>query len=112
MVLATPHTLQVLRRQAGAQDAHGNPTTSYADPIDWPVTYVAPKASEPSGAHRQLTQTDIEVAAPKTDQAPGPADRVVVGESVCEVISVEDFTTGPFEHPSTGLRYQLRRMEG
>lgn len=114
MSLPTPHTLQVKRRQLGAVDGHGNPAVTHAAPADWPVHAYAPGANdEPSQSNRDLSLILWTVYAPANDLAPTELDLVVLdGVEYAVEARPDDWTHGPWAHPTAGLVVELKRAEG
>jgi hypothetical protein len=109
-------TLQVLRRIVDSEntDAHGNPITTYADPVDWEVDGLAPGASvENSVDNRDLSIVVWTVYAQPSANAPSDLDLVMVGDDTFAVNAHRaDWTQGPWMHPTAGDVVQLKRPEG
>lgn len=114
MSLPTPHTLQVKRRQLGATDAHGKPAVTYAAPVDWPVHGIAPGASTmPERANRDLSLIEWTIFAPADALVPGELDLVVLdGNDYAVAARPDDWTRGPWPHPTAGAVVELKRPEG
>lgn len=108
------YVLGVRRRQEGATDSHGNPVATYSAAADWAVWALAPGASaEPGQQGRDLSLIAWTVYAPKGDDAPGVRDRVVLDGREFEVDGEhEDWTRGPWPHPTAGIVVLLRLAEG
>lgn len=107
-------TLNVRRRLEGAADDHGNATIAYASPTPWMVRGLAPGAStEPNQPNREAVTIAWSVYADSTDDIPGERDRVsVMGEDFEVVGRPQDFTKGPWPHPTAGVVVELARWEG
>ena len=107
-------TLLVARRAAGATDAHGNPVTAYGTGTPWEVWALAPGAQdEPGDTNRDLSLVEWTVYAPNNADAPTEYDRVIVDGDMFEVVGrPQDWTRGPWSHPTAGLVVELRRAEG
>lgn len=119
MSLPTPYTLGVRRRQLGTKDSHGKKTVSYAAATDWLVHGYAPGATGPglegstNRANRDLSIILWTVYAPANAEAPGELDLVVLdGDEYAVVQRPEDWTKGPWAHPTAGLVVELKRPEG
>ncbi|WP_067428525.1 hypothetical protein [Nocardioides jensenii] len=115
MSIPTRTTLQVRRRQDGpAKDSHGNPVITYADPISWPVFGYAPGASDrTTDPNRDLSLILWTVYAPAGGNAPGELDRVLLGGTEYDIETrPDDWTHGPWAHPTAGLVVELKRAEG
>lgn len=113
-MLPTPFVLGVRRRQQGLKDSHGKKTVTYAEPIDWPVSGIAPGANaEPNNPNRDLSLILWTVFAPSDSNQPTELDLVVL-DSV--EYSVEgrpaDWTNGPWDNPIAGVVVELKRAEG
>lgn len=113
-------TLTVRRRQVGGaggtqKDAHGNPVVTFADPAPWPVYGAAPGVSVEGGAGlRDLSTILWEVYAPAGDQTPHELDRVIGPDGTEYEVDgrPQDYTRGPWPHPTAGVVVTLKRVEG
>lgn len=107
-------TLSVLRRIPGATDAHGNPVTAYGTGTQWEVWALAPGSmQEPGDPNRDLSLIVWTVYAPNNADAPTEYDRVIVDGEEFEVDGrPQDWTRGPWPHPTAGVVVELRRAEG
>lgn len=113
-------TLQVRRRVVGTADSHGKKAITYAEPADWVVDGYAPGAagssvgnSEPARPNRDLSLILWSVYAPASDDAPTELDRVILGGVEYEVDGrPDDWTHGPWPHPTAGIVVELKRAEG
>ena len=112
-MMPTPHSVGVKRLQQAGSDAHGEPTTTYSDPVALLVYFVAPAASvEPQRANRDLLSTDLVVGAPRSRFLPGPRDIVVWrGQEYTVEGAIEDYSYGPFGY-TPGVSFLIRRVEG
>lgn len=95
----------------GTVDAHGNPTDTWASPVDVQVYGYGPPAvraeAEPGGTQ---VVSYIEVLAPVFPV--DPRDRFVVASVTYEVLGeVNDWTSGPFGY-GPGMVIRLKRVEG
>lgn len=111
----TPHTVGHRAQQTGGKDSHGNPTTTWDDPVPHAVYGWAPPSTgtsaEPFEAGRNAVITHLKVYAPATLK-PAPQDRIDVDGTTYEVIGLaEDYTTGPFDW-APGVVIDLTRVEG
>ena len=96
--------------QAGAEDAHGNPVDSWADPVDVAVYGYGPRtdSTEPGGTQ---VIVGLEVFAPE-GLALSSRDRFVVdGLTYTVEGEVGDWTSGPFGF-APGVSFNLKRVEG
>ncbi|HEY4268413.1 MAG TPA: hypothetical protein VGM94_09505 [Galbitalea sp.] len=114
MSLPTPYTLAVKRRQTGSRDSHGKPSVTYAAGVAWPVHGYAPGADATrSDANRDLSLILWTVYAPADNLAPGELDLVTLGGVDYMVEGrPDDWTKGPWLHPTAGLVVELKRAEG
>ena len=120
MTLPTPYTVGVRRFIPGAEDPRGNPVKEWADPVDWPVSAVAPGIiDEPGKEDRDLSLEWYTILAPVGHvNQPTERDRVVVpwisGRDF-DVDGVPKDFTRPFWGRDTvrgGLQVTIRRAEG
>lgn len=113
-VIPSPHTVQVKRYAAGAEDDFGNASGSWADPVPWRVRSVDPVSGrEPGLANRDLATIAYVIQADKTADVPGYRDRVVVGGKEFDVDGhPDDWTLGPWPNPAAGVTVWLKRVEG
>lgn len=111
-MIPTPHTVGVRAYQSGAEDAHGNPVESWADPVDVPVHGISPGSDEPHVTNRDLSIIEWTVYAPAGTHV-GPMDRVVIDGREFEVEGeVKDYSRGPWVNAVAGVVFELRRAEG
>jgi hypothetical protein len=96
--------------QAGAEDPHGNPEDSWADPVAVKVYGYGPRtaSTEPGGTQVIVGLT---VYAPKSLQV-SPRDQFVVDGLRYDVDGeLGDWTNGPFGF-EPGIEFNLKRVEG
>lgn len=107
-------TLGVRRYAGTGRDSHGNPVTSYDEPVDWPVYGYAPGASEePHDPNRDLSVVLWTVYAPVGGNAPTERDLVVLPDGEYEVEGrPADWSHGPVVIPGAGVVVELKRAEG
>jgi hypothetical protein len=113
-------TLQVRRRVVGAADSHGTKAITWAAGTDWVVDGYAPGAagssignSEPFRPNRDLSLILWTVYAPANADAPMELDRVVLGGVEYDVEGrPDDWTHGPWPHPTAGIVVELKVAEG
>lgn len=113
MTFPTPYTIQHEAYLPDAEDAHGNPVSGYAPPVDLLVHGWAPPSgnTEPFEAGRNAVLRDLDVYAP-AGTVVAPQDRLVIASVPYEVVGyVEDFTTGPWQW-AAGVRISAKRSEG
>lgn len=114
MSLPTTATLGVKRREVGAVGSHGKQAITFAEPIDWPVTAIAPGANEePANPNRDLSLVLWTVYAAAHANQPTELDRVVLdGVEYAVEGRLDDWTRGPWTHPTAGSVVRLKRAEG
>lgn len=107
-------TLNVLRRTEGQPDSHGNPVPAWSAPQPWVVRGLAPGAStEPAQPNRDPSLIVWTVYSDASDNVPHEHDRVQVGGDDFEVVGrPQDWTKGPWPHPTAGVVTELQRWEG
>ena len=113
MAFPVAHTIGHRAVIDGARDAHGNPVTSWADPVDVTVYgWHTGQSEEPQIAGHDRVRVDGRVFAPESWQ-PGPRDLVVLpGKGEFKVIAeVEDYNHGPFGW-RPGVVVNLRKVTG
>lgn len=119
VVLSIPakYTVGVKTFSESGEDVHGNPVSSWSDPVDHKVCFWAPPAArgdqgEPDVAGHDRVVIDLELCVPEGFPA-GPHDRIVVpGRGVFEVLGYpEDFNHGPWWSPGVVV-FNLQRVEG
>lgn len=95
-----------------AEDTHGNPVESWADPVDWPGCAVAPsKSDEPVEAGRTAVITLLDVFGPY-DMVVGPHDRAVWRGTEYEVVGEPGYWSNPFTGATPGCEFKMRRADG
>lgn len=107
-------TLGVRRYSPGPKNAHGKPTPVYGDPIDWPVYGYGPGPNtEPGDPNRDASVIAWTVYAPTGDATPTEHDLVILEGDTYRVDGrPEDYTHGPWPHPTAGVAVNLTRTEG
>ena len=120
MALPVPYVVGVQRLIVGAEDPRGNPVKSWADPVDWPVSAVAPGVlDEPGKEDRDLSMEWWTLLGPAGHaNQPEVGDRVVMSwipGRAFEVDGVPKDYTRPFwgrELQNAGVQVTLHRAEG
>lgn len=114
MSIPTPWTVGVRRHVEGAVDRYGNVGESWGPVEPWPVHGWSTASAEPWTASRpNLLEVDLVLYAPPTADAPTARDVVVIDGAEYRVEGEpQDWTRGPWPHPSAGLVYALKRTEG
>lgn len=113
MSLPTPYTVLLERFVDGVEDAHGNVSSGWADPVPVAVHGWATPGSdqEPFEAGRNTVLRDLDVYAPGGTVV-APRDHIAVDGVLFEVVGyVEDYTKGPWQW-NAGVRINLKRIEG
>lgn len=107
------YTLARRPYQAGATDSHGNTVEAWGDPVDLPVTAIAPGAmDEPGTAGRDLSVIAYTLYCPPGTVA-SERDRVILDDDEYEIDGrPQDWTTGPWPNPAAGVVIRLKRAEG
>lgn len=115
MGLPTPYALTVLRyAEDAARDAHNNPIGEWAaDQVPVRVHYVAPGPSQETlQAGGNPAEIAWNVGAPAGTRI-AARDRVVWQGHTYELVGEpQDWTAGPWRHPTAGVTFELRRTEG
>lgn len=113
--LPARYTVGVRTYSEGADDAHGNPTPSWAAAVTIAAYGWAPRtgAAELLEAGRDAVITDLAIYAPvPTTLTIGPRDRVVVDGDTYEVVGhPQEFNHGPFGW-APGVQLNVNRVEG
>ena len=111
--LPSPYTLGVRRYVPGAKDARGNPVDAWADPIDLPVSGIAPGAmQEPGLPLRDASEVAFTVYLPAHENMPTERDLVTYGGVDYPVNGrPKDWGQGPFGF-TAGWTFELRNPEG
>jgi hypothetical protein len=110
-------TVGVKRFIEGATDPRGNPVKAWADPVDWPVSAVAPGVlDEPGKEDRDLSLEHYTLLAPHGHvNEPREFDRVVLADRPGRDFDVDgvpkDWTHGPFGW-AAGVQVTIKRAEG
>ena len=113
-MIPSPHTLQVRKWSAGAEDVMGNASEGLADPVPWRVRSVDPVSNrEPGAEHRDLATIAYTIHADKTDLVPSYRDVVVINGKEYPVDGEpDDWTRGPWANPVAGVTVWVKRAEG
>lgn len=95
---------------AGVEDAHGNPTDEWAEPVDVNVYGYGPRydSTEPGGTQ---VIVGLKVLAPKELVASAQDQFVVDGQRYDVDGELGDWTNGPFGF-QPGIEINLKRVEG
>lgn len=113
-MLPTPWSVGVKRFSPdGVEDAHGNSSDAYAEPLPLPCYFIAPGAmDEPANANRDLSVVEFTIGAPENPNLPAERDRVVL-EGVEYAVNgkPKDWNRGPFGY-RPGVTFELRKVEG
>ncbi|AKU15750.1 hypothetical protein [Luteipulveratus mongoliensis] len=121
-MLPTPYTVIVGTPEFGDPDAFGNPTKTW--PVEnekpWAVHAIAPGAlsamSEPSQPNRDLSLIIWSVYGPKAGNYPTTEHSRIKLPGDADWYDIDghpdDWTRGPWEHPTAGLVVELRRADG
>lgn len=109
----TPWVVGVKRLVSNGEDAHGNPTRTYADPVMLPCYFVAPGAvSEPGDSNRDLSVVEFTVGAPAHRNMPTEYDRVLIDGAEYDVNGrPANHNRGPFGY-EPGFTFELKAVEG
>lgn len=111
MAFPTAQTIGHAIYTPGTVDAHGNPTDTWASPVNVGVYGYGPR-SDSNSAEPGGTQviTGLTVLAPMF--AVDPRDRFVVAGKTYEVVGeVGEWDSGPFGY-EPGMTVNLKRVEG
>lgn len=113
MSLPTPYALTVREPIAGDPDEFGNPTTTWVERI-WRVHAIAPGAmAEPGEANRDMSLVLYTVLGPKAGAPTSPHAQLKVDGAWLDVDGTpDDWTRGPWPHPTAGVSVMLRRADG
>lgn len=107
----SPYSVDLLVRTTGPEDAHGNATTTYAEPQRVQVIGWAPATADqqPADDTRQAVVRDLDLYAESFSGR--PLDRVLVGGVLYEQVGhPEDWRFGPFGF-TPGVVVHLKRVE-
>lgn len=112
-MIPTPYTLTVRAVTSGDPDEFGNPTETTVERA-WQVHGIAPGAmEEPGQSNRDLSLVRYTILAPKSAQAPGDRDQVLVdGEWLDVVGRPDDYTRGPWGPGNAGITVELGVANG
>lgn len=113
MALPTPYTILHEAFVDGTEDAHGNVSSGWADPVPLRVHGWATPGSdqEPFEVGRNAVLRDLDVYAPGGTVV-APRDRLTIDGVLYEVVGyVEDYTKGPWQW-NAGVRINCNRSEG
>lgn len=107
------YLLEVKKRDTSGLDSHGNPQDTWGAPTPWEVTALAPGGSTEGEVDRDTSRLAWTVYAPLSPQVPHELDRVLVEGEEFEVYGrPDDYTRGPWPHPTAGVVVRLQRVEG
>lgn len=113
-MLPTPYMVGVSRIARSGEDAHGNPVKSWADPVVWPVSAIAPGDMDEQVAGQDRSDIRVTLFAPAGHpNEPHEHDRVVIDGLEYDVDgAVKDWTRGPWSNPFAGVQVVCVRVEG
>ena len=112
-MLPTPYVVGVKRYLPGAVDTHGNPLDAWSDPVDLPVSAIAPGAMVEAGQpNRDVSEIAYTILAPPHPNMPAERDLVVLfGVEFPVSGKPKDWTMGPWTF-APGWSFELQRVEG
>lgn len=113
MSLPARHPVMVERYNPGARDAHGNAVDGWQAPVTVKAVFIAPgDMSEPGSANRDSSEIAFTVAFP-AGTVLSERDRIVLDGDEYQIDGrPDDWTRGPWPHPTAGVVAKLRRVEG
>lgn len=105
--------LQVRRLVSAGSDGHGNAGETFAEPVSWDVWGLAPGSMREAIVGRDLSEVAWSVMAPKSSAVPTERDVVIFdGDDYAVNGRPQDYTNGPWPHPTAGVVVELLRVEG
>lgn len=113
-MIPSPHTIQVRRWTAGAEDVMGNASEGLGAPEPWQVRSIDPVSNrEPGADHRDLAEIAYTIHADKSAQVPTYRDVVIINGKEHPVDGEpDDWTNGPWTNPAAGVTVWVKRVEG
>lgn len=113
MSLPTPYVVAVREPTAGTEDDFGNPVMTWTE-RDWRVHAIAPGAmAEPGEANRDLSLVLYTVLGPKAGAPTSPHAQLKVDGAWLDVDGTpNDWTRGPWPHPTAGIVVELIHRRG
>lgn len=95
-LIPLPFTCHHERWQAGADDDHGNPTSSWQDPVEVPCVWWSPASNEPASGSGDRVSAAV-VLVVDSDVEVDHRDRFTVDGRRFEVIGLpKDYDHGPW----------------
>ena len=105
------YTVGLCVYSAGAEDTHGNPTASWAAPVDIAANHWSTSSTEPVVAGYDRTIVD-KIVVVDSSQAVSARDRMVINGEMFEVVALpEDYDHGPYSAPNR-KPVLTRRVDG
>lgn len=112
MTLVAYYEIGLRKWQEGVEDAHGNRTDGYADPVNYKVYSIAPGTSnEPFESGRSHVITGLTVLAPAGIPVESNDLVIVDDEEYTVEGEIANWNRGPFQW-QPGIQINLRRVEG